>query len=442
MMTRVDMETKNHSISTSQRWHSRRSPTSLKRRTTTRPRTTHKSLMADQPWGQQRLTLWCCSQCCAWQASWCGVWPNWWCQGAGDPFNPRSGLILQATPHTYSGSRLNRPLVCDNCRQYLLLEALSLLSLNNVPAHVTWELPRAPSTGHHFTPLSQYQPTNYVPYPWPWPTTLSRPIPHRQGIRQRSAMRRPSQYDSDSSSAASPRRPPRAYAMELPLNPPLNQAPTLALYFHSIGSQVEQPNPEAEVPPGYRLLGRTANSRLIVERVHPWRQIAWQGFVQGLRIVGAIGTYLATGLVRCICGALIRVYRFVARFLCAIPRDREDGPVHALPLSDLDPGPVSAHLFNPPDLCQVGGDHAPLTAANHQEAEYTRRTVSRVIAPVEEIHPGRMEETSSDDTEPYDSSDGSDGDRGAGTIQNVGPHLSRSPPAENVSSGREESTNM
>ena len=83
-----------------------------------------------------------------------------------------------------------------------------------------------------------------------------------------------------------------------------------------------------------------------------------------------------------------------------------------------------------------------MTAANHPEAEYTRRTVSRVIAPVEEIHPGRMEESSSDDTEPYDSSDGSDGDRGAGTIQNVGPHLSRSPPAENVSSGREESTNM
>ena len=436
MMTRADLETKNHSISRSPRWHNtRRSPTSLTRRTTTQLRKTHKSLMADQPWGHQRLTLWCCSQCCVWQASWSGVWPNWWYQGAGDPFNPSNNLILQATAHTYSSSSLNRPLVCDNCRQYLLLEALSLLSLTNVPAHFTWERPRAPPTGHHFTPLHQYQPTNYAPYPWP--TTFYRPLTHRH--RQRSTMRRPAQYDSDSSSAASPRRP-RARAYAYAMEPPLNQAPTLALYFHSIGSQVEPPNPEAEVPPGYRLLGRTANSRLIVERVHPWRQMAWQGFVQTLRIVGAIGTYLATGLVRCICGALIRVYRFVARFLCAIPRNREDGPVHALPLSDLDPGPVSAHLFNPPDLCQVGGTHAPLTAANHQEAEYTRRTVSRVVAPIEEIHPGRMEDSSSDESEPSDSSDGSDGTRGAGKIQNIGPHLSRSPPTEDVSSGREESS--
>ena len=434
MMTRADVKTTKHSISQSQRWHNlRRSPTLLTRRTTTQPRTAHQSPMEDQPWGRQRLTLWCCSSCCVWQASWLGGWPSYWCLNAEAPFNPTSGLTLQATTHTYSGSSLNRPLVCDSCRQYRLLEALSLLSLANVPAHITWELPpRAPSPGPHFTTL--YQPTTYVP----WPTTLYRPVPHRHGVYQRSAMRRPSQYDSDSStSAASPRRP-RAYAMEHQLNPPLNQVPTLALYFHSIGSQIEPPNPEAEVPPGYRLLGRTANSRLIVERVHPWRQLAWQGFVQGLRVVGAIGTYLATGLVRCLCGALIRVYRFVARFLCAIPRDREDGPVHALPLSDLDPGPVSAHLYNPPDLCQVGGTHAPLTAANHQEAEYTRRTVSRVIAPIEEIPPDRMEDSSSDESETSDS-EGSDGNRGAGPIQNVGPHLSRSPPAEDVPSGREES---
>ena len=61
-----------------------------------------------------------------------------------------------------------------------------------------------------------------------------------------------------------------------------------------------------------------------------------------------------------------------------------------------------------------------------------------MIAPIEEIHPDRMEDSSSDESETSDS-DGSDGNRGAGPIQNVGPHLSRSPPAEDVPSGREES---
>ena len=70
-----------------------------------------------------------------------------------------------------------------------------------------------------------------------------------------------------------------------------------------------------------------------------------------------------------------------------------------------------------------------MIATNSAEAEYTRRTVSRIIAPIEEINPGRMEDSSSDDTDSYDSSDGSDGDKGAGVTQCIGPHLSRSPPA-------------
>ena len=342
--------------------------------------------------------------------------------------------------------------MCETCQQWQLIEALQLWSLRDVPAAIPWEpRPGTTQTAHFSTPLTVYQPvrhfspplTVYPPashhfsppltaYPsasstWcMWPTTLLRPLPLAPQPPNGVIMRRPRCYDSDSS-ADQPRRAPHAYAME----PPLHRVPTLALYFHSVGSQVEPPNPDAEVPPGYRVLGYTANQRMIIERSHPWRQVAWQGFVQGLRVVGAIGVYLASGVVRCLYSALIRMYRFVTRFLCAIPRDAEDGPVHALAVSDQDPGPVSAHLFNPPDLCQVGGAGAPLTATNPAAAEYTRRTVSRVLDPVEDLSPRRMEDSSSDEPDSTDSSDDSEGEprATAGAIHCVGPHLSRTPPA-------------
>ena len=344
--------------------------------------------------------------------------------------------------------------MCETCQQWQLIEALQLWSLRDTPAAITWDpRPRAPEAArfftpltvsqpaHHFTPLTIYQPVrHFTPltvYPsasstWClWPTTPLRPPPLAlqppHGPPNGVIMRRPRCYDSDSSSADQPRRVHPAYAME----PPLNRVPTLALYFHSVGSQVEPPNPDAEVPPGFRVLGYTANQRMIIERSHPWRRMAWQGFVQGLRVVGAIGIYLASGVVRCIYSALIRMYRFVTRFLCAIPRDAEDGPVHALAVSDQDPGPVSAQLFTPPDLCQVGGAGAPLTATNPAAAEYTRRTVSRVLDPIEDLSPRRMEDSSSDEPPSTDSSDDSEGEprATAGAIHCVGPHLSRTPPA-------------
>ena len=229
------------------------------------------------------------------------------------------------------------------------------------------------------------QPSN----PWPLITAqeqaYSQPYypgtPYQQlepAIYSNGSMRRMSS-DSDSSLGSGHRRGRGRGHYSQQASPP----PVLAVYFHSVASQVEPPDEHQEVPDGFRVLGETANHRLIVERVNPWKTLAWNSFVRSLRLVGAIGHYIATGFIRCVCGLVITVFRFVARFICAIPRSQEGGPVHALNIQDYEP---CRTLYNPPDVFQVGGT-GPLLAKNPQEAEYTRRCVSVVAQPVQDLSP-------------------------------------------------------
>ena len=376
-MTRADVKIKITLARSFQRWTriliTQKCPITTPEQTAAQP----TSLMEPASTGLHSI-WWCCSSCASWQCTWRGGSLRWFTHAAGNLSNPNPTPHQPGSPFGYS---LQQPTLCDSCRQAQLLAALQLLSLSGIPATVTWELRPSHAVYTHWPPTStlrrstSYQPVHY------------QPDYNQPGLI---AMRGPAAYDSDSSSVTSGPRV-RHHMMHGPLQAPAN----LHLYFHSVGSQVEAPDPSAEVPPGYRLLGRTANHRLIVERVHPWRALAWEAFARTLRVVGAIGIYLSHGIVRCICGSLVRVYRFITKYICAIPRNDEAGPVHALALADYEPGPASSVLFSPPDLHQVGGS-GPLVATNQAEAEYTRRTVSRVIQPVEELSPDEVQDSSSD----------------------------------------------
>ena len=234
-----------------------------------------------------------------------------------------------------------------------------------------------------------------------------------------------STMSSDSSSLGVGRRGRRQQQAQPQPPPPLN------LYFHSTAGQVEPPEDDPIIPPGYRLFGYTANGRIILERTRPWGRLAWETFCRGVRVVGAVGRYLLHGLFQCLCGLAVRTYRFVTEYIAVIPRTQEQGPVHVLPMQDYEP---TTAIVSPPDLHQVGGT-GPLLANNSEEATYVRQTVSK-IAQIEEAGSSSMHDTSTsdmaEDSSSNDESEEEDNKTPESAVLNVGPHWGRSPPSSNT----------